>query len=824
MKNRLQRVRSAFEAAFGVTDADERARILHQACDGDAEMIAEVEALLAQSPPPSFLPTADDLEQLGEFELLEVIDRGSMGVVWRARQPSLDREVAIKVLTVGPGLSAAMIERFHREPLAVAHLRHPHIVPVYADGRDGANHWFAMQLVDGHSFGTELQQQALSGPRRRLLPAFGSGQWFAAVARLCAHAADAIDAAHGQGIVHRDVKPQNLLLDQQGRVQVADFGIARDERMGTLTGTDLTPGTLHYMSPEQARILQLPVDHRTDIYSLGVVLYEALTLARPFEGRTSYEVLEKIRRSPPKTVRSLNPRVPRDLETICMAAMSRSPTERYQSAAELRDDLQRFLDREAILRQPPSAIARLVQLLARRQRSLLTVGLVIIGVVVGAQIHRASEHTRVVDELSQRAERVLHGTVLDREDPSEMGGLWRDLNEQADSSLKWAKDAFLAYREELLGRRVEIRQFADFEENERVRAVLMQVELDRRFLAIFGAGDSRMAARADSLHEALQSRLELRIVDENGDPIAADVQARSIDWLTGVPGDAVPLGPTPVRALLAPGMYRFEARTERHGLREFVRTLSIARQHSLQLAMADAVRGDRPMVMIPGATLTLPDNRFERPHGLKGKATAVPTFWLDPFEVTVGEYAEFLAARPRRKVPLKWPELNRTQYLGRPVVTVTWEDAVAYAEWAGKRLPTLAEWFLAARGPDARLFPYEGNDYRGNTRGPALADPSSATLFQAFLDHSCNYEEGGGDTVHGIREMLGNVCEWLESPVVVKTNVALLSSHHQRYAAGSTWLAEHKESLLGNTTDRDIGPTGAWLTIGFRCARSEPPK
>lgn len=823
MTSRLQRLRRAFEAAREIEDDAERARVVAQLCGDDADMIAEVERLLAAEPPSDFLATGEDLQQLGEFELLDVIDRGSTGIVWRARQQSLDRLVAVKVMTIGPGMSPTLIERFHREPRAAARLRHPHIVPVYADGRSGANHWFAMQLVDGHSLAAELRVQGDGDGASRLLPAFSSGPWFGAIARIGEHVADALAAAHAQGLVHRDVKPQNLLLDRHGQVHVADFGIARDERLGTLTRGGVAPGTLHYMSPEQARVLRTPIDHRTDIYSLGVVLYEALSLKRPFEGDTSIEVLDRIRRAPPPPVRRVNARVPRDLETICMAALARDPNHRYQSAAALRDDLRRFLDREAIHRQPPTLVARALRTASRYRRVLTTAAVLAVGAAGGVVLHRARSIGVQHEQLSQRAEMLRDFERLDTRDANELSELRRDLERDDAPELDWARAILAAYESELLARRRANEPAADAQRDERLRSLLEQVETDRRRLMVFGneagGGDGR-----DPLRDALLARVEVAVVDAQRRPVPATVAVRRIDWLTGEPGPPRAVGEAPVDdAKLEDGLYRIVVTSERFGVREFVRTFEIAAHHVETLVLQPVVRGERAMVRVPGDTLVLPDTRQERPHGLRGAATPVATFWLDPFEVTIREYAQFLESTPH-EAPDRWPLMYVPELLDRPVVDVTWDDAVAYAEWAGKRLPTLAEWFLAARGPRARLRPYSGLAYLGNTRNPPPASRTAEDQFDAFVRYSCSYEDGGGDNELGIRELFGNVAEWVESPVVVDARGVLLSSRYQRYRVGSTWWAATQTNHgLSVTEDRGMGPTGAWFALGFRCARSTEP-
>jgi serine/threonine protein kinase/tetratricopeptide (TPR) repeat protein len=395
MTERFQRLRAAYEAARAEPDPVRRERLLVEACGDDPALLAELRAMLAADPADDFL-RGDDRgmagvepgpppNRLGEFELVQPIGSGGSGTVWLARQPSLDRNVALKVMTAGPGTPAALIDRFHREPLAVASLSHPHIVPVFAEGRAGDTHWFAMQLVDGHGLDVELRLQRERRPNdpELLLPSFGSGQWYAAVARLCADAADALQKAHEQGIVHRDVKPPNLLLDRGGRVLVADFGIARDDRFGSLTETGTIAGTWHYMSPEQARIAKLPVDHRTDVYSLGVTLYELATLHHPAGDATDAQLLLDRRRFTSRPLRDWNPHIPIDFQTIVLKAIAEFPHERYATAQKLADDLNRFLEGRPILATPPTIATRTGKWISRHRGVMFAAAAVLAFVLIG---------------------------------------------------------------------------------------------------------------------------------------------------------------------------------------------------------------------------------------------------------------------------------------------------------------------------------------------------------------------------------------------------------------------------------------------------------
>ena len=368
---RWRKVRELFEHASELPREEWRA-YLEAECRDDPSLIDEVVTLLEHDAiaPADFATPPDPVQwteleadpeggsRLGDFVLLSEIGRGAMGVVYRARQESVGRDVAVKV--VGRGLLASDddLARFRREARATGRLDHPGIARVLVVGENEGVAWFAMELVPGHSWAEELRRQRaqpLPKSPEPLLPRPGDADHAESVARRIASLADALAHAHANGVVHRDVKPSNLLLTPQGTVKLVDFGVAKDAQLGTLTRSDQIVGSIPYMSPEQARVLQARVDERTDVYSLGVVLYETLTLNRPYEGDTTLEVLTKIRTTDPKPVRTLNERVPRDLAVICAKAMAKEPDERYASAAALRDDLHRFLRFEAIEARPPSS-------------------------------------------------------------------------------------------------------------------------------------------------------------------------------------------------------------------------------------------------------------------------------------------------------------------------------------------------------------------------------------------------------------------------------------------------------------------------------------
>lgn len=272
------------------------------------------------------------------YEMVRHIARGGMAQVYLAKDLLLDRPVALKVLFPELSVDQAFVERFRREAKAAANLSHPNIVSIYDWGQGDSTYFIVMEYVDGPTLSAVLKQGALE-PQR--------------AAGIAASVAAALDFAHRRGVIHRDVKPGNVLIDDRGQVKVADFGIAR--AVGTsedLTQTGSVMGTATYFSPEQAQ--GFPVDSRSDVYSLGVVLYEMATGKPPFTGDNPVSIAYKHVKEPPPQPRSLNPSIPVALEAIIMKALAKEPESRYQSAEDMRADLERFVGG-----QPVTALAAL---------------------------------------------------------------------------------------------------------------------------------------------------------------------------------------------------------------------------------------------------------------------------------------------------------------------------------------------------------------------------------------------------------------------------------------------------------------------------------
>ena len=391
---------------------------------------------------------------VGHYRLLRQLGAGGMGVVHLARDEKLGRLCALKVLPLGLGLSKRARERFRREARAVAQLDHPGIVPVYDTGELEGVPFFTMRYVEGNTLGQLLANlRGMGIPTGELTPLHLTrfidsrnspeedvtadedhepvqaaleatwGRTFVETAcRIVMEVADALDHAHRHGIIHRDVKPSNILISNQGRALLFDFGLARVEREASITASGEFVGTPYYMSPEQVAGKQPLIDLRTDVYSLGVTLFELLTLQPPFDGNTTNEVLRKILFKEPPRLRRLNMMVPADLETICLTAMEKDPHRRYSTAGELSADIARFLAFRPVKARPIGPITRTVRAARRRPAATLATCLALI-LLMGAPLMVLFHEQRTQREALLAAQRTsgLLERIIFEADVEELG-------------------------------------------------------------------------------------------------------------------------------------------------------------------------------------------------------------------------------------------------------------------------------------------------------------------------------------------------------------------------------------------------------------------
>jgi serine/threonine protein kinase len=395
---------------------------------------------------------------LGDFRILQEIGRGGMGVVYEAEQRSLGRRVALKVLPFAASLDPRQRQRFQVEAQAAALLCHPHIVPVYGVGTDRGVPFYAMQFIDGRSLaaiieelrdqprpvgstlsGAGEEQRRSPGPDSPIdspspstdsdRPSSGTRggrrsssrarskerKHHRMVARLGLQAAEALEHAHGLGVVHRDIKPGNLLVDAGGSLWVTDFGLARIQDAVGPTRTGDLVGTIRYMSPEQSGAIGDVVDHRTDLYSLGATLYELLTLRPVFDGQDRRALLRQIALDEPTAPRKIDPTIPKDLETIILKALSKDPRDRYPDAASLADDLRRFLDDLSIQARRPNPAERLARWGRRHRPLVATATISLVSCLAIGMVILWGEHKTTVAALNSKAEALQEAELARRE-------------------------------------------------------------------------------------------------------------------------------------------------------------------------------------------------------------------------------------------------------------------------------------------------------------------------------------------------------------------------------------------------------------------------
>jgi WD40 repeat protein/tRNA A-37 threonylcarbamoyl transferase component Bud32/tetratricopeptide (TPR) repeat protein len=421
------------------------------------------------------------LMSFGDYEIQSEIARGGMGVVYKARQVKLNRIVALKMILAGQFAAEEDVQRFYSEAEAAAKLDHPGIVPIYEVDEFDGRHFFSMAFIDGES----LQQRTTQGP----LPPREAAQ-------LMKQVADAVHYAHQHGVIHRDLKPRNILLTADGQPKVTDFGLAK--RVGD--GSDLTVsgqaiGTPGYMPPEQAAGRLDQIGPRSDVYSLGGVLYCLLTGRPPFQSSSIVETIKQAIETPPVPPRLLNPSVDRDLETICLKCLEKDPAHRYATAADLADELQRFLDGEPIKALRAGAVTRGWRWLRRRPLvAALATSLVVLALVVAgsAGVAQRALHTYRLTTL-QRA-------IDARLEAPELSAAWLIETERQIASLAQFDPALTAPAESRLTDALV----------KRLRAEIRRPKLDDQLVQSITAAIDLVAPRDPALAERLRGELGQR--------------------------------------------------------------------------------------------------------------------------------------------------------------------------------------------------------------------------------------------------------------------------------------------------------------------------
>ncbi|MEM6778013.1 MAG: protein kinase [Planctomycetota bacterium] len=391
-----------------LTADDPDLRAAMQQCIGGIEQLHRMAAGEDARQPSIVLAEGD--QQLGDFILHEEIGRGGMGVVYRATQQSLRRSVAVKLLPIASVLDPRQVTRFRHEAEAAASLQHPNIVPVFAVGCERGTNFYAMRLIEGRSLDEVIDEALLehksslnAPPPTRIRR---NEDWRLPVQQAM-EIAEGLHAAHQFGVIHRDVKPSNILIDANNKAWITDFGLARMQADGSVTRSGDVVGTMKYMSPEQARGDAAIVDGRADVYSLGATLYERLTLQPAHQADDTVSILRQIDAGEILPIRRYRTDLPRDLETVITKAMSASRDDRYETAQTLADDLGRVLAGEPTIARPPTHLDRCVRLASRHRGKVAVAGLMtaisLFGLIVGTTLLAAQK--RASDRHAAQAER-----------------------------------------------------------------------------------------------------------------------------------------------------------------------------------------------------------------------------------------------------------------------------------------------------------------------------------------------------------------------------------------------------------------------------------
>jgi serine/threonine protein kinase len=731
---------------------------------------------------------------IGQYQVLEEINRGGMGIVYKAFDPVLKRKVAIKVLLAGEGATETDIKRFQREAEATARLQHPNIVPIYGIGEYDGKPYFVMDFIEGKT-AKQLMEHGEMTPRLAL--------------KIIEGVAEALHHAHLHGVIHRDVKPANIIVNQDERPQLMDFGLARraDEDL-EITQSGTTMGTPSFMSPEQAEGKLTEVDERSDVYSAGACLYELITGRVPFEAATTMAVLRKIIEEPPVPPRKRHPAINRDVETICLKCLEKKKVQRYQSAQALVEDIRRFNAGEAILAKPAGPFSALWRRL-RRHKELSLAALVMVLSGFGVIVYALNESRAAADKV--RGERVKR---------------YRDLMTSADESFEQAQRAFqnaertpdaelfsraIAQTREALAKAEDAFQGAQALEPERPEAkaghaqvLKLETQTDvRRFIfkahsflhpqpaspgadppepnyggAEFAAQEAvdrdpqNTEARA-LLREALGMRKVRIALDET--PVkgvapcevfarrAMDVQFRELKAQTGELG--ISLGTAPVRdAELEPGFYIVTF--QRKGAAKQQAPLHVTREASegeLTLSFPPPGKEENMALTPPGDA-----------HFRDAPTVRVPSFYIDRYEFPNRPGAE-------------------------PLVGVSLIEAQKHCASQGKQLCSSAQWSRACGGDTGQLFPY-GAQYASGACATGFDGAAQTHPFFSGQFPRCR-------TGAGVYDMVGNAAEWVEAA-------------HETVMGGDWTASNQSPDLSGSCRTAQSADIAKTDHSGFRCCKS----
>lgn len=718
--------------------------------------------------------------QLGDFRLLRPLGRGGMGAVFEARQLSLDRLVALKVLPAERSLDPRSLTRFQREATAAGRLVHPGIVAVYAVGEDRGLHYIAQELVEGGRTLADLVDEQRREER-------GSAEHHREVASLFVRIAEAVAAAHACGVVHRDLKPQNVLLAPDGSPKVADFGLARLSDSTTLSRTGEIAGSPSYMAPEQARPDLGPIDERTDVYGLGATLYEALTLTRPFAGDTTQQVLHKVVHEDPLDPRALRSRIPVELASICLKALEKRPEKRYAGCTELARDLRAFLENRPVHARPAGRLERLLKW-TRRHPVIAATGAVSASalVVVSASLvfalrsARAERASALAAHRDAARVRVQKAELLLEDLPRRADDLWPALAREPQERDEDVLARFAAWEHEVESLGEEIAALA----------------ADPRLEPELREAGASLAQRHRALLESREGPLgDLSAAHGWGVPrrarFAAAIRARSLEesaaraaWERACASIADAREcPAYGGLVLRPQLGLLPLGRDPHsGLWEFAHLMSgepPARDAGGRWALDE--HSAIVLVLVPGGSFRMGAQRADpeapcydpgaQDHELEGGVVELAPFFLAKHELTQAQWSGIVGRNPSYfdgsgALGLD-PSSGRPYGPLHPLESVSRDECTTWLARMDLALPTEAQWEYAARaGTSTRWWSGEEESRlmrAGNLASDSFPDPDGWTNTAPVGSYAAN--------PFGLHDVLGNVMEWVADPLVYYPDV-----------------------------------------------------
>ncbi len=813
MARKLKSVDSILTAAVEIGSPDQRAAYLAEACGDDADLRAQVERLIkahflagsfleepvagdrptevldaltaserlpdAINPPPNetsfdFLQPCDvpdRLGKLGPYEVIEVTGRGGMGVVFRAHDPKLNRVVAVKVLAPEFAANPTARKRFLREARAAAAVSHPHVVTIHAVEEAGNTPYLVMEYIDGQSLEDKIERE-------------GTLQ-LEAILRIGSQIAAGLAAAHGQGLVHRDIKPANILLENGvERVKITDFGLARVVDDVSVTRTGDVAGTPEFMSPEQAQ--GLAIEHRSDLFSLGSVLYAMCTGRSPFRGDTVVAALRRVCDDVPRPIREVNPEIPEHLVSLIDRLLAKNPDERFQTAEEVAELLSRHLaDLQHPTKSPsPDPLANTVEARQRTEPSVrpawafcrswrrpwLVAGLVLLAVLMGLGVTEATGVTHFAATVIRIAtgESTL---VIKIDDPAISVTIEGEdiLIQGAGTSEIRLKPGTYRLRAEKGGQPVAIEQEL--------------VSITRGGREVVNVKLLPLAAETETGEvEPPRQRDEVPWSASHPAKVPPPRQSDEVPWPAILPADAPP-----------PAIAPFDAAAAKKHQQAWADYLGVPAEQ--EVTLADSVK--LTMALIPPGEFVMGSSgkaraRFREEARLADDQWSVSTirmdgpqhheritraFWLGRHEVTVGQFRQFVLQTGYRTdaeqdgkgggsyfrggflmdVRVAWDSGSGLEQTDEhPVVNVTWNDAMAFCRWLSEKegaefvLPSEAQWEYACRAGTTTAW------YCGDS-DTTLEEYAWFNRNSDMTTHPVGQLKPNG---WGLYDMHGNVQEW----------------------------------------------------------------